>query len=1313
MKSYLKVACAAVLLGVATVALGEDDARAFTVSGMTLTFGAGASDVTNAIWLCWGAADGGTLTNGWANVVKVAEVTPEPQTVVVTPPADFDAGGDRYRFMSAPREIVYLAYDYPVAYVESTGGQYVNTGIRPTSTLSTAIRLSAEKDFASENAILGAKWDVDGYFLMFFKAGYNYVRFHSGRYVVQDSQHFVFGFSATNEIVVSRTGLTVNDALTGFLSIPGTDKDDDIYLFSTPDNEVAADGAGKRGVFRLYSCSFTDGDQLVRDYVPVVAHNGSYALYDRVSGDVFVSTGEELGGGPRVPGPATRTKCCWSDCYGGATTDAPVVRSISCGATTDASAALSWIIDSVGRGASSADVYVSWRTATSHETVRVASGVGAGTGNYVLSALRSATDYVAAILVSNDLGRVTESSCNFTTVGYRDEQGNGRTISVSPLKAEGRMTGLRLQFGPSAANVAIPLYALLGSSWGGNSTNGWARVDFVANIAPEEETLDYALPAGWGEDFSRVRFAFLGGGDIDGAPDADRVDYIESDGTQAINTGIKPSTGLVTEIELQPLEGHVGENAIFGASWAANGYFLMFYNSKYRFHSRGKSVDVAISAYDRPETLSCSPTAFVVGGVAHALAGTQSDSSNDITLFQSTSGTGDGKGGAFRMYRCSMRTDKGPERDFVPCLHNGDYCLFDSVSKGYFTDGSGGNPFKVGYVFPRDAFSPTYEYGSDGGGVEIAEFSLVSRAGTIADVTGRVALGDTSADEIALVFRYGMTDDVSAMKSYDAGHPESDGSFAFTVEDFVPGARNWYALELVRDDVVVARKGPHDVQTDGPAALGEVWFDSVTDDFTLNFQADVIDVGAGNASLRLLTGPTADSLAAAGDAVAVPFADRYALSATLPTFTNSLAWAVLLSNSAGGRSWCSTSAVGVVSCPDRTAYRWTGGSSGDWRDAANWSSEAHPGDSRYAFPDYLTATADFSACADSSVEVRVSGETHASVKGADGTTVTFVGADADALLVGQVCDGILKGTNAFSGLRFAVSNDVTLAAGARVICCNGACGTWGGNVTLGGAASFTTDAATNSVERSVTFGPGARFTLAHGACVTRPLRDKGEDAFVLTSAGAVLEVAGGSVCALDRTVLANGAELIIDDATGVVHDAYYSVFTKSALKAGEAPGRVVLRGRAPRFEDLSGHCVFANMTDDFRVDFEPSSEPWEQAAWLSGSNAMLEQMNIRTGFGSVNAKSASTGSSVTNHWRVGVVSPRRLPPGQKIYHLVDSLPGTHLTTNTLDFVTKMRTSDRLYYTYDYSERTEPAVPGDLPTGLRLLVCPSGLAIVVY
>lgn len=163
-----------------------------------------------------------------------------------------------------------------------------------------------------------------------------------------------------------------------------------------------------------------------------------------------------------------------------------------------------------------------------------------------------------------------------------------------------------------------------------------------------------------------------------------RVEYIEATGTQSINTGCSPTSNTKVVINLTPLASGMAENAVFGSTWAANGFFLMFYQNMLRWHSKGASVDVSTFNTSGENEIICTPTKITVNGTEYGLSGSQTDSTDPITLFYA-GGYSAAKYGIYRLHSCKIYEGDSLIRNFIPVLdEKGVPCLYDKATKGYF-----------------------------------------------------------------------------------------------------------------------------------------------------------------------------------------------------------------------------------------------------------------------------------------------------------------------------------------------------------------------------------------------------------------------------------------------------------------------------------------------------------------------------------------------------------------------------------------------------------------------------------------------------
>ena len=162
-------------------------------------------------------------------------------------------------------------------------------------------------------------------------------------------------------------------------------------------------------------------------------------------------------------------------------------------------------------------------------------------------------------------------------------------------------------------------------------------------------------------------------------PPIDYVEYIQSSGTQYINTGLKPTQNSRIVCEVVDF---ASAGAIFGvdAGWAKQGYTVFPNISEF---------DTA--SYDISNQLSNGIIEFSKNGLIHngSIVWTPSTSNftslYELTLFAlnrsgATRELGSGKLKYLQYYESDVLV-----RDFKPCKdENGVYCLYDEVSQAYF-----------------------------------------------------------------------------------------------------------------------------------------------------------------------------------------------------------------------------------------------------------------------------------------------------------------------------------------------------------------------------------------------------------------------------------------------------------------------------------------------------------------------------------------------------------------------------------------------------------------------------------------------------
>ena len=189
------------------------------------------------------------------------------------------------------------------------------------------------------------------------------------------------------------------------------------------------------------------------------------------------------------------------------------------------------------------------------------------------------------------------------------------------------------------------------------------------------------------DDVNGKFYANAGSGTFAAGPATEYVEleYIESTGTQSINTGLLPTNTLKTVVQITPNSSELSEHAIFGASWSISGYFLCFYQSNIRWHSKGDDVDVSNFNVNSINTIEASPTQVVVNGTSYPATGTGTDESYNIFLFATANQLG--RNGVFKLHACQMYDNGLLVRDFVPARNiEGLIGLYDKVYDAFYAN---------------------------------------------------------------------------------------------------------------------------------------------------------------------------------------------------------------------------------------------------------------------------------------------------------------------------------------------------------------------------------------------------------------------------------------------------------------------------------------------------------------------------------------------------------------------------------------------------------------------------------------------------
>ena len=177
-----------------------------------------------------------------------------------------------------------LPYDAEVEYLETAGGQYINTGVKIYNDTSVTVAWYSNYSTSTSSNFFGSNSSSERFYFREYNGGASY---SLGGWWTNTSTSVV----GTHTIEMSNGGISIDgvssaragDSKTG----TGT-----FYLFDVPPYGYAPSG------MRCYSCKIYQNNTLVFDAIPVRKGTVGY-LYDRVSGKLFGNAGT----GDFVAGP--------------------------------------------------------------------------------------------------------------------------------------------------------------------------------------------------------------------------------------------------------------------------------------------------------------------------------------------------------------------------------------------------------------------------------------------------------------------------------------------------------------------------------------------------------------------------------------------------------------------------------------------------------------------------------------------------------------------------------------------------------------------------------------------------------------------------------------------------------------------------------------------------------------------------------------------------------------------------------------------------------------------------------------------------
>ena len=176
-----------------------------------------------------------------------------------------------------------------VEYVESTGVNFIDTEVDARSGTVAEIDLATLHNRTLRRGILGAVSGGGDYFDLFHSyeakiaCSYGTRLSTGGSYATGDRYHVVSSLSAGSQtLTMARDGSATTNTVFSATDAAAIDTGLSLYLFGRNANGNVADC----GLYRLYGLKIRQDGALVRDFRPCLK-DGAFALYDDVSGRIF------------------------------------------------------------------------------------------------------------------------------------------------------------------------------------------------------------------------------------------------------------------------------------------------------------------------------------------------------------------------------------------------------------------------------------------------------------------------------------------------------------------------------------------------------------------------------------------------------------------------------------------------------------------------------------------------------------------------------------------------------------------------------------------------------------------------------------------------------------------------------------------------------------------------------------------------------------------------------------------------------------------------------------------------------------------
>lgn len=577
-------------------------------------------------------------------------------------------------------------------YIESTGTQYIDTGFKPNQNtrvvadMNVSLKTTIQALFGARHSYQSNSFNV---FSLGSTDGGGYQSDYASNAIVNNTipskgRHDI----DRNKNVFLIDGVTLNTYTATTFSCSYS-----IYLF-TINNGGSTMTGNYPTTAKLYSCQIYDNGTLIRDFIPCMSPDGIVGLYDTVGGTFYPNngTGEFVAGEPvamsSYPMPKNFIQAEYIESTGTQWINTGVSGSSNIGFEID-------FMTSNVVGPNSTDYGTIFGAFTSAST-RITLGTwnssqvttggemcwGSKTYNpYITSKTRMQVSILGTTLTTPN-GVQTTSSGTFTsgaTIGLFARNNNGTADQFSKTKLYSfklyENNILVRDFIPciNVSGVAGLWDKITGKFYGNNGTGMFHVGAYLSAPIPDGFTL---------------------------------LQYIQSSGTQYINTGFKANQNTRIVVDCQALSASSSGSAVFGSridynqvgfdAWILQSAVFYHFGTTYKQPSFAKYLERMI--IDANKNVCTFTTISGAQTTATNTNRTFTTPNNILLCACDYNGTSYPAENAFvgKIYSCQMYDNGTLIRNFIPCVNtSGEAGMWDSVN-GVFYGNAGTGSFTAG-----------------------------------------------------------------------------------------------------------------------------------------------------------------------------------------------------------------------------------------------------------------------------------------------------------------------------------------------------------------------------------------------------------------------------------------------------------------------------------------------------------------------------------------------------------------------------------------------------------------------------------------